>query len=447
MDLVRAGLRKERMSYQNLQLQESMIVISLREGATAEKVIPVVRSIDQDLEVIQQSPTVIALQFKEPAKKERITMMLRQSIEIVRRRIDEFGTAEPNIQQQGKDRILIQLPGINDPGRLKELLGKTAKLTFRLVHPESASIVASGRAIPGTEILMSEERDDSRAYAVKKQVLLSGESLIDAQPSFDEYHRPDVSFRFDTLGGRKFAEITRNSVGQPLAIILDNKVISAPVIQGPIPGGRGVITGHFTVEQAHDLALLMRAGALPAPLKVLEERTVGPDLGADSIAAGKRAVIISIVMVGIFMILAYSFFGIIANIAVIMNLILLFGALSILQATLTLPGIAGIALTIGMAVDANVLIYERIKEEMRSGKMPVAAIEGGYTHAMRTIIDSNLTTLIGAGLLFYFGSGAIRGFGVTLSLGIVISMFTAITLTRLITAYWYQWRRPKTLAI
>ncbi len=276
---------------------------------------------------------------------------------------------------------------------------------------------------------------------MKKQVILSGENLVDAQPGFDEYNRPIINFKFDSLGAKKFGDATKNNLGQVFAIVLDDKIIMAPHIQTAILDGRGMITGSFTVQQAQDLALLMRAGALPAPLNVIEERTVGPGLGADSIASGEYATIIAILMVAAFMFIAYSFFGAIANIAVVFNLILLFAALSVTHATLTLPGIAGIALTVGMAVDANVLINERVKEELLS------AIDAGYNRAMTTIIDSNLTTLIGVALLYYFGAGPTRGFAVTTSLGIIISMFTAISLTKLILAWWIGWRRPTHLPI
>jgi preprotein translocase subunit SecD len=304
-----------------------------------------------------------------------------------------------------------------------------------------------GKTFPGSDVLSEDHKGQLVYYAVKKPVIVSGDSLVDAQPAFDQYNRPTVSFKFDTLGAKKFGDATRNNVGQVFAIVLDDKVISAPRINEPIPGGSGQISGNFTVQEAQDLALLMRAGALPAPLKVLEERTVGPGLGADSIMAGERATIIAIILVAVFMFISYSFFGVIANLAVLFNLILLFAALSLTQATLTLPGIAGIALTVGMAVDANVLINERIKEEIRLGRKMLSAIDAGYNRAMTTIIDSNLTTLIGVGLLYHFGTGPTRGFAVTTSIGIIISMFTAISLTRQIVAWWLQIRRPTRLPI
>ncbi len=385
------------------------------------------------------------LALKPEAMRERKSMMVSQSIEIVRRRIDEYGTAEPNIQQQGADRILVQLPGVSDPTRVRQLLGKTAKMTFRWVHPESERLIASKRIPPGTERLPEEGGPD---YIIEKRVLLSGENLVSASAGLHpQNNSPIVNFRFDAYGGRKFADLTRKNRGRRFAIILDNKVISAPSINEPIPGGQGFITGRFTVQQTTDLSLLMRAGALPAPLTVIEERTVGPDLGADSIAAGKMATLIAVVLVAILMLLVYAFFGVVANIALAFNLILLMAIMSVIHATLTLPGIAGIALTIGMAVDANVLIYERIREEVRNGHKILTAIDVGYKEAMGTIIDSNLTTLIGAALLFIFGTGPIRGFAVTLSIGIMVSMFTAISLTRVIVDLWYRWRRPTRIAM
>ena len=293
-----------------------------------------------------------------------------------------------------------------------------------------------------------EEKRAPAKILVYKRILVSGENLVDARVgSHHETNQPVVHFSFDSVGARKFADATSQNVGRAFAVVLDNQVITAPRIVSAITGGQGMIEGGFTIKSANDLALLLRAGALPAPLTVLEQRTVGPDLGADSIKSGQRATIYAVVLVALFMIAAYMFFGVIANIALIVNIIWLMGAMSALQATLTLPGIAGIALTLGMAVDANVLIYERVKEELRNGMKAMSAIEAGYKRAMATVTDSNLTTLIGAAVLYAFGTGPVKGFAVTLALGILISMFTAISLTRLIIIYWYKWRRPKTLSI
>ncbi len=449
---VRKTLRQEKIGYTDLRQIDDTITLKVRDQADVAAVAPAIRKMDRELDVILEGNTARIVLTPE-ALKERKKHILDQSIEIVRRRIDELGTKEPTIQRQGEDRIVVQLPGLDDPSTVKRLLGKTAKMVFHLVHPDaSPADVARGILPPGTMLAESNEskRENSRrpeVYAIYKQPLLSGENLVNASVGFDEYNRARVHFQFDTMGGRKFAEITRENVGKQLAIVLDGKVISAPVINGVIPGGSGEITGTFTVEEANELALLMRAGALVAPLTVIEERTVGPDLGADSIEAGKRATIVSVIMVAIFMLVAYAFTGIVANIAMCFNLIITVAVLSMIGATLTLPGIAGIALTLGMAVDANVLINERIKEELRLGRKMMAAIDAGYKRAMATILDSNITTVIGAAALYFFGSGPIRGFGVTLTIGIAISMFTAISLTRVVLVGWIKWRKPKELSI
>jgi preprotein translocase subunit SecD len=374
-----------------------------------------------------------------------------QSIEIIRRRIDETGVREPTIQRQGEERILVQLPGIDDPDRIKDLLKKTAKMTFHLIdETTSVTDALAGRVPPGSVLMMSDQETDASGepipYVVRKRVVVGGDTLVSAQSSFQE-NQPVVSFRFDSIGTRKFGEVTQENVGQRLAIVLDGKVISAPVIREPILGGSGVISGRFTVQETIDLALLLRAGALPADLTILEERTVGPDLGADSIRAGEIAAAIGLLAVIFFMALYYGLFGLFSAVALILNLIIIVGLLSLLQATLTLPGIAGIVLTLGMAVDANVLIFERIREEARGGKTPVAAMDAGYRRALTTIIDANVTTLIAAILLYNFGSGPVKGFAVTLGIGIVTSMFTAMMVTRLLSVVWLRRRRPKTLPL
>ena len=446
LDSVRASLRSAKIGYVNLATKGTAVTFKLREPNQQSAALEVLRKIP-DMVVDVEPDNIIKLSYSEESLKKRKESMLHQSIEIVRRRIDEFGTTEPNIQQQGIDRILIQLPGIKDPTRLTELLGKTAKLTFRIVHEHSDELVAEHKTAPGYILMENADQLDGRPLLVSKEILLTGENLVDAQVGFGDFNKPKVDMSFDSFGSSKFADITRQYLHRRLAIVLDNKIISAPYMGVIIAGGKVEITGRYTTQQATDTAILMRAGALPAPLVVIEERTVGPDLGADSISAGKFATVLAVIIVGVFMILAYSMFGIVANIAVIFNIILLIAFISVTQSTLTLPGIAGIALTIGMAVDANVLIYERIKEEIRNGANNLAAINSGYTMAMATIIDSNLTTLIGGALLFMFGSGPVKGFAVTLSMGILISMFTAITLTRLIVVYWFKWKKPKTLPI
>jgi len=391
---------------------------------------------------------LIRLSVPQAAVTERMRQAVEQSIQIIEKRVNELGTVEPLIQRQGIDRILVQVPGLQDPSRLKEILGKTAKMDFRMVDtsvpPDQA---LQGRVPPDSEVLMSAQ-SPKVPYVVKKQVLVSGSDLTDAQPGFDQRGgEPIVSFRFNTSGARKFAQATQDNVGQPFAIVLDNEVVSAPVIREPITGGSGQISGGFTVQQANDLAILLRAGALPAPLTIIEERTVGPGLGQDSIAAGEVASYVGSVLVIVFMLLTYRLFGLFANIAVAINVAMIFGVLSLLNATLTLPGIAGIVLTVGIAVDSNVLIYERIREEIRGGRNAISAIDAGFSRALATILDSNITTFIAAAVLFYIGTGPVRGFAVTLGIGIVTTVFTAFTVTRLIVAWWVRWKRPRTVPI
>ncbi len=452
LESTRKTLKQEKIGYLTLVAGKDNVTFKLREPAQAQQALALLGKNKEDHEVaFNAGENIITLRFTKESLTDKTKKIIEQSIEIVRRRIDELGTREPNIQRQGDDRILIQLPGIEDPSHVKSLLGKTAKMSFRFLHPEfPRANMLEGPPPPGYEILPGDEKSregQDIKYVVQKKILLSGESLEDAAVHFDEYNRSVVNFKLDTLGGRKFGDITRDNIGRILAIVLDNRVISAATIQSAIPGGNGVITGQFNVQEANDLALLMRAGALPAPLTVIEERTVGPDLGADSIAAGQKATVIGVVFVLVFMMIAYSLFGLIANIALCFNLIFLFAALSVLGATLTLPGVAGIALTLGMAVDANVLIFERIKEEMRLGRKMVSAIDAGFRQAMATIIDSNVTTLFAAAALYFFGTGPIRGFGVTLAVGITISMFTAISLTKIIIAGWLRWFKPKSIPI
>lgn len=391
---------------------------------------------------------LIKLSIPQAAITERMRQAVEQSIQIIEKRVNELGTVEPLIQRQGVDRILVQVPGLQDPSRLKEILGKTAKMDFRMV--DSAVPVdqaLQGRLPPDDEVLMSSQAPKV-PYVVKKQVLVSGADLTDATPGFDQRSsEPIVSFKFNTTGARKFAQATTENVGQPFAIILDNEVISAPVIREPITGGQGQISGGFSVQQANDLAILLRAGALPAPLTIIEERTVGPGLGQDSIAAGELASYVGSILVIVFMTLTYRLFGLFANIAVAINVAMIFGVLSLLNATLTLPGIAGIVLTVGIAVDSNVLIYERIREEIRGGRNAISAIDAGFSRALATILDSNITTFIAAAVLFGIGTGPVRGFAVTLGIGIVTTVFTAFTVTRLIVAWWVRWKRPQAVPI
>lgn len=449
---VREELRGERIRYRALGKTDTSVGVTIADAADREKALEMLRRVDTGAETSVEGDRIV-IEMTEPQKVERRVSAVQQSIEIIRRRIDETGVREPTIQRQGDDRIIVQLPGIDDPERVKDLLGQTAKMSFHLVDIQnSVEEALAGRVPPGSMLLPMIEGaagpGNLNAILVKKRVAVSGENLVDAQPSFDgRDNQPVVSFRFDTIGAKKFGKVTTDNVRRPFAIVLDGQVLSAPVIQEPILGGSGQISGSFSIQDTQDLSLLLRAGALPAPLTILEERTVGPGLGADSIAAGEIACIVGLIAVIIFMAIAYGRFGLYADIALMANIFLILGMLSMLQATLTLPGIAGIVLTIGMAVDANVLIFERIREEVRLGRNPIAAVDAGYSRALTTIIDSNLTTLIAAILLFSFGSGPIKGFSVTLAIGIVTSMFTAIMLTRLFVVTWLRAKRPDTLPL
>lgn len=445
VDQTRSELRHEKIGYTDLGLVNGAVHFKLTDVAQADKAKDVLHDMDRDFDIANTNGE-LTLRLTDDKIAERKRAAMDQSIEIVRRRIDETGTREPSIQRQGDNRILVQLPGVDDPEHIKNLLGQTAKLTFRLVD-ESASLAdaQSGHVPPGEEMLPSTE-NEGRSYVVQKRVMVSGDTLTDAQPSFQNGEAV-VSFTFDSVGGRRFGEATRTNTGHLFAIVLDNKVISAPVIREPILGGSGIISGHFTAQSAQDLALLLRAGALPAPIKILEERTVGPGLGADSIKAGATASLVGLALVVVFFVMAYGLFGVFANIALLFNIALIFAVLSILQATLTLPGIAGIVLTIGTALDANVLVFERIREEMRLGRSPIPAIDAGYKHALSAIIDANMTTLIAAILLFIFGSGPVKGFAVTLTIGILTSIFSAIMITRLIVVAWLRATKPKALPL
>jgi preprotein translocase subunit SecD len=458
-DDIRRTLRDAKIGYTGLAVRTDNVEVRVKEP-DLQNALTKLRELSQPLggllgssgqrsvEVSDAGGGLIRLTVPPAAINDRIRQSVEQSIQIVERRVNELGTVEPLIQRQGADRILVQVPGLQDPTRLKELLGKTAKLDFRMVDqtvsPEQA---AAGRAPPDSDVLMS-STSPKTPYVIKKQILVSGGDLTDAQPGFDQRtSEPIVSFRFNTSGSRKFAQATSENVGLPFAIVLDNEVISAPVIREPITGGSGQISGSFTVQAANDLSILLRAGALPAPLTIIEERTVGPGLGQDSIEKGELAAYVGSILVIVFMLLTYRLFGVFANIAVAINVAMIFGILSLLNATLTLPGIAGIVLTVGIAVDSNVLIYERIREELRGGRNAISAIDAGFKRALSTILDSNITTFIAAAVLFYIGTGPVRGFAVTLGIGIITTVFTAFTLTRLIVAGWVRWKRPQTVPI
>jgi len=461
-DDVRRVVRDNRLgSPAAVTIRGSSVEFRVREGVDPQLALTKLRELSQPLggllsatgqrtvDVVDGGNGLYRLTPTEPSIIERIRQAVEQSVQIVEKRVNELGTVEPSIQRQGVDRVLVQVPGLQDPSRLKELLGKTAKLTFRLVDQTVPIDQAlRGQVPPDSELLKSTKAENNQPYVIEKRVVVSGEDLTDAQPGFDQRNgEPIVSFKFNNNGARRFAQITQENVGKPFAIVLDNEVISAPVIREPILGGSGQISGSFTVQAANDLAILLRAGALPAPLQIIEERTVGPGLGQDSIEKGKMSSYVGAAMVIIFMFLTYGLFGLFANIAVAINVAMIFGVLSLLNATLTLPGIAGIVLTVGIAVDSNVLIYERIREEVRGGRSPIMAIDAGFARALATILDSNITTFIAAAVLFFIGTGPVRGFAVTLGIGIVTTVFTAYTLTRLIVAMWVRWWRPKTVPI
>ncbi|MEG6509415.1 protein translocase subunit SecD [Methyloligella sp. 2.7D] len=462
---VRGALRTARIGYTNLGVKpgQKQVSVRIRDGFDLDKAYDALSELaapinqgafggmsgGKDLDVEQADNRQITLTITDAGLTQRMNGAIESSIETIRRRIDAFGTTEPSIQRQGADRILVQFPGIQDVQRLKGLINETGKLDFKLVDPaaNAQEVAASKRPPAGDELVYSAD-EPPVPYVLKEDSLVSGESLVDSQPGFDgRTGEPIVTFRFDSTGAQRFARVTQENVGLPFAIVLDNKVISAPVIREPILGGSGQISGNFTVEEANDLAILLRSGALPAKLTPIEERTVGASLGADSIAAGKSAAIIALIAVAVFMVLAYGLFGLFADLALMINAVLIFAALSLIGATLTLPGIAGIVLVIGISVDSNVLIFERIREEVRSGKSPLAAIDAGYSRAMATIIDSNVTTLISTLVLFWLGSGPVRGFAVTLCIGILCSMFTAVTFSRMIVSFWLRWTRPQYVPI
>ena len=454
---VRDALRPERATVGTIRLQPSApeeLRVRIGEPAGMARAIEVVEALARpvvtltgagasDLEVRSEGDEIVVT-LSEAEQQATDDRTMQQSLEIIRRRIDEVGTREPTIQRQGFDRILIQVPGIGSAQELKDIIGTTAQLTFQPVVSRTSD--ENANAGIGNEILPAVD-EEGTFYILESAPVVTGEELVDAQPSFDQNGRPAVNFRFNPTGARKFGDYTAENIGSPFAIVLDDEVISAPVIQSHIPGGSGIITGNFSVEESTQLAVLLRAGALPAGMTFLEERTIGPELGQDSIEAGRVATMVAFAAVLVFMGLSYGLFGLFANIALILNIALIFGLLSMIGATLTLPGIAGIVLTVGMAVDANVLVFERIREELRTAKGPARAIELGYEKALSAIIDANITTFITAVILFVMGSGPVRGFAITLGLGIMTSVFTAIYVTRLLIVMWFERRRPKTIEV
>ena len=458
LDDIRGSLRKASIGYTGLTADGQNIRFKLRDPSQIDAAKEALRELTTpvqagltggaitEVSISNSSDGAFEVDLTDAGIDYRVSSAVTQSIEVVRRRVDELGTTEPLIQRQGTDRIIVQVPGLQDPQRLKAILNQTAKLTFHLVDQSMSAQEAVNSRPPATSEIVYSNDDPPVPYLLEKRAILSGENLVDAQPGFNQQtSEPIVSFRFDSQGSQRFARVTQEHVGEPFAIVLDDEVITAPMIREPILGGSGQISGNFTVQSANDLAVLLRAGALPATLTVVEERTVGPGLGADSIRAGVTAGIIGAIGVVAFMLFFYGTLGVIANIAVFLNVTMIIAILSMIGATLTLPGIAGIVLTVGMAVDANVLIYERVREEIKNGRPIIQAFDAGFTRALATIVDANLTTLIAAVILFYMGSGPVRGFAVTLSVGIVTTVFTAFTLSRWMVSFWLRRTRPKAL--
>ena len=450
-DDARRILREEKVATTGgIGQQTRGVQMRIPDAADRAKVIPKLKALAQGytnrlgagsppLEVDDDGDGLVRVVVTDTGLTEKVRRAVDQSIEVIRRRIDALGTREPSIQRQGDDRIIVQVPGLQDPEQLKTILGQTAKLEFRLV-------AEPGQSPAETEEL--EQTDQSGKMSIEKQVMVQGEDLTDAQPGFDQRGgEPVVNFRFNIRGAQKFGEVTSKNVGRLFAIVLDNKVISAPRILTPITGGSGQISGHFTVEQANNLSILLRAGALPAKLNIVEERTVGPGLGQDSIDAGKRAAYVGAALVVVYMLITYGVFGIFANLALFVHVVFIFAGLVLLGSTLTLPGIAGIVLTIGMAVDSNVLIYERIREEQHAGRSILASLDAGFNRAFATIVDSNVTMFVAAAILYFLGAGPVRGFAVSLALGILTSIVTAVTMTRMMIAVWYHRARPTHLPI
>jgi len=447
---LRQIFKKQKINYGNLNIKNNRIIFMSNEN-DMEKFVKIFtnkennkinsyfynyRSYEMDYSILNNN---VEINFSKYGLIEINKIALEQSIEIVRRRIDDTGTKEPTILRRGSNRILIELPGLDEPSRVKKLLGKTANLTFRLVSDSEVETF-------GTEVLFNE--DTGQSIEVSKRVLISGENLIDAQPRLDNVTNKNiVAFTLDRVGAKRFGRTTTNNVGKKLAIVLDNKIVSAPVINEPILGGSGVISGNFNFQSATDLALLLRSGALPAPLEIVEERTVGPDLGEDSIKAGVISLIIGFFLVIIFMLIKYRVLGVFADLALIINLILLVGILTILEVTLTLPGIAGIILTVGMAVDANVLIFERIKDEMKLEDSSIIAFDMGYKKAQSAVFDANITTLISTVILFFIGSGPVKGFAVTLGIGILTTLFSAYLFARHLTSLYVMKNKNKEIKL
>ncbi len=452
-DSVRRVLRDEKISISGgIGALPRGVQVRIPDPAELERILPKLRELVSPasvglggaggpvFDISTNRDGLVQFTVTEAGVKAKVRRAVEQSIEVLRRRVDALGTTEPTIQREGDDRVVVEVPGLQDTGKLKDILGTTAKLEFRLVGEPGED--------PSETELLEQTENPAAKLPVEKRVMVQGEDLTDAQPGFDSRtQEPVVNFRFNIRGGQRFGEVTSENVGRPFAIVLDGKVISAPRILGAITGGSGQISGHFTVESANNLAILLRAGALPARLTIVEERTVGPGLGQDSIDAGKRAAYVGAALVGVYMLITYGIFGVFANIALLVHIAFIFAGLVLLGATLTLPGIAGIVLTIGMAVDSNVLIYERIREEAHMGRSIVSALDAGFKRAFATIVDSNVTMFVAAAILYFLGSGPVRGFAVSLALGILTTIVTAVTMTRMMITLWYRYKRPVKLPI
>jgi SecD/SecF fusion protein len=459
---LRFNQTQPRIGYTNLGLNNDTVTVTVTDPARLEEARAIINQLVNpagamsgallglgpvaEYEMSEANGT-FSIRISPAFERQLSAQTIAQSMEVVRRRIDELGTREPSIQQQGADRILVQVPGLDNPEQLISVISQTARMNFRLVD-EAGNVQAAlqGRVPPESELLYETGPSGEQVpLLVQRRVMVAGDRLAQASQGFDQQGIPVVNFRFDGAGAQAFGEVTRTNVGRRFAIVLDNKVVSAPVIRQPILGGNGQISGNFTVQSANELAVVLNAGALPANLVVIEQRTVGAELGADSVAAGTESALVGLALVIAFILVSYGLFGAFASIGVLVNLLLLVAVMSFLGATMTLPGIAGVVLTLGMSVDANVLIYERIREEMRLGKTAIAAIDTGFRRAMSAIVDSNITTILAALILFQLGSGPVRGFAVTLALGIIISFFSAVMVTRVLIVLWIRRAKPKAI--
>lgn len=444
---VRAVLREKQIRYRDLSVKDNALTVRILDSDKIARAKELIRKVDKGNIEVSEKGDVLTVTFTNMALTQMKANAVEQSIEIVRRRIDQLGTREPSIMRQGDDRIQVQLPGVEDPNEVKKLLGKTAKMSFHFVDEKtSVADARRGKISPDSKLVPGEGDSDQAFYVIERKAVVGGEHLTDARADFQGTDAV-VNFRFNSFGGKKFGAATRENIDRRLAVVLDGKVITAPVVRSAITGGSGVIEGGFTVQSANELALMLRAGALPAPLEVVEERIVGPGLGTDSIEQGKLACVIGMVIILAFILATYGLFGLFADIALVLNVVLLVGVMSFLGATLTLPGIAGIALTMGMAVDANVLIYERMREEQQYGRSVLNTVEAGFDNAFSAIFDSNLTSLFAGLVLIWLGNGPVRGFGVTMCIGLLTSVFTAVYVTKVLILAWIKYAKPKALNV